>query len=450
MTDLADLAIPDAARLVRAGAITCGELAEAAVARVQARNPRLVAVTHLNGQVQAEATRAQAMIEAGEASPLCGIPLGIKDLIDVADLPSTCGSASLRGRVAPTDATAVARLRSAGAVMLGKLATYEFAMVGPDTGLPDPPARNPWNPAHITGGSSSGAAAAVAGGMMRGALGTDTGGSVRSPAAYCGCVGLKPTYGRVPVEGVFPLSPTLDHVGPMTATVEEAALLLDAIGDAGWRPAMGRIGTSIAELRVGFARDWHAADPETTPGVLRALDDAAAVLSMLGARISLIPLPDYAICEAAASVILHAEALDIHRSLLAEHAADYGRPVLQSLAFGAALDASDVEQARRAQARLTRAMEMAMAGFDLVLTAAAMTPALPFSAFDGESAVWTPMRTIPFNLTGQPALVLPCGFENGLPIGMQLVGARGAEDLLCAAGAAFERATDFSVQRPPL
>lgn len=450
MTDLADLAIPEAARLLRTGAITCGELADAALARVEARNPRLAAVTHLNEQVQVEAARAQAMIEAGEAPPLCGIPLGVKDLIDVADLPSTCGSAAFRGRVAPADAKAVARLRTAGAVMLGKLATYEFAMVGPDTGLPDPPARNPWNPAHITGGSSSGAAAAVAGGMMRGALGTDTGGSVRSPAAYCGCVGLKPTYGRVPVEGVFPLSPTLDHVGPVAATVEEAALLLDAIGDAGWRPATGRIGTGIAGLRVGFARDWHAADPETTPGVLRALDDAAAVLSMLGARVTPIPLPDYAVCEAAASVILHAEALEAHRNLLAEHAADYGRPVLQSLAFGAVLDPRDVEKARLAQARLTAAMEAAMAGFDLVLTAAAMTPALPFSAFDGESAVWTPMRTIPFNLTGQPALVVPCGFENGLPLGMQLVGARGSEDVLCAAGAAFERATDFSVQRPPL
>ncbi|MCA0270579.1 MAG: amidase [Proteobacteria bacterium] len=450
MTDLADLSIPEASRLLRTGEISCRALTEAALARIEARNPRLAALTHLNTSAQEEADRAQSMIDAGDAQPLCGIPIGIKDLIDVEGLPATSGSALFRARVAAADAAAVARLRAAGAVILGKLATYEFAMVGPDNDLPDPPARNPWNPAHITGGSSSGSAAAVAGGMMRAALGTDTGGSARSPAAYCGCVGLKPSFGRVPVTGSFPLSPTLDHVGPIAATVEEAAIMLDAIGDEGWRPAAGRLGTGLSGLRIGFARDWHAADPETTPGVLRALDDAAAQLSMLGAQITLIPLPDYAVCEAAASVILHAEALDIHRSLIADHAGDYGRPVLQSLAFGAALDEADVRNARRAQSRLTEEMSQAMAGFDLVLTAAAMTPALPFSAFDGESAVWTPMRTIPFNLTGHPALVLPCGFQSSLPIGMQLVAARGAEDILCATGAAFERATDFSVQRPPL
>jgi aspartyl-tRNA(Asn)/glutamyl-tRNA(Gln) amidotransferase subunit A len=334
-------------------------------------------------------------------------------------------------------------------VLIGKLATYEFAMVGPDLTLPDPPARNPWNLAHITGGSSSGSAAAVAGGMVRVALGTDTGGSIRSPAAYCGCVGLKPSYGRTSRQGAFPLSPSLDHVGPLAATVAEAALVLDAISEPGWRPALGRLGQPLAGLTIGFVRGWHADDPQTSPAVTLAMDDAAAQFSLLGARIRLIDLPDYADFEAAASVILHAEALEEHRGLIAEKQALYGRPVLQCLAFGAAADASDVALARKARARLTQTMQAAMQGCDLILTATTLTPALPFEAFDGEKAVWTPMRTIPFNLTGQPALSLPCGFDQGLPLGLQLVARIGDEDILVQAGDGFERATDHSVQRPP-
>ena len=176
-----------------AGTLTARDLTLAALARVSARNARLHALTHLNPDALAEADRADAMRAAGSGGPLCGIPFLVKDLIDVAGLPATSGSAVLTGRIAPADADAVARLRAQGAVVLGKVATYEFAMVGPDLTLPDPPARNPWDLAHITGGSSSGSASAVAGGLVRLALGTDTGGSIRSPSAYCGCVGLKPT-----------------------------------------------------------------------------------------------------------------------------------------------------------------------------------------------------------------------------------------------------------------
>lgn len=258
-------------------------------------------------------------------------------------------------------------------------------------------------------------------------------------------MGLKPTFGRVSTEGAFPLSPSLDHIGPMAATVHEAALLLDAISDA---DAASRIGQPIRGLRVGFAREWHATDPACSPAVTRALDDAAAVLSLLGARIVPLSLPDYPLFEAAGSLILHVEALEVHRDLIAAHAQDYGRPVLQCLAFGAAVDQDDLARARAAQARLTTETLAAMAGVDLLLTAATLTPALPFAAFDGETAVWTPMRTIPFNVTGQPALVLPCGFQDGLPLGMQLIGRAGDEAVLCMVGHAFEQATDFSVQRP--
>jgi aspartyl-tRNA(Asn)/glutamyl-tRNA(Gln) amidotransferase subunit A len=450
MTDPADLSLPEAASALRAGTLTSRALTEATLARIAARNPRLNAFTHIAADALQQADRADALLAAGNAAPLCGLPVAVKDLIDVTGQPATSGSRVFAGRVGATDAPAIARLRAQGAILIGKVATYEFAMVGPDLTLPDPPARNPWNTAHITGGSSSGSAAAVAGGLVRLAIGTDTGGSIRSPAAYTGCVGLKPTYERVSRARAFPLSPSLDHTGPLASTVEEAALALDAMTEGDWRPASSRIGQPVTGLKIAYARDWFADDPQTTPALIKAVDEAASTLSLLGAQITLVTLPDYAPYEAAASIILHAEALDEHRTLIRDHAGLYGRPTLQCLAFGAAIDPEDLAKAREAQTRLTAQMLHAMDGHDLILTATTLTPALPFSAFDGEKAVWTPMRTIAFNLTGQPALSLPAGFENGLPLGLQLVARNGDEDLLCRTGHAFERATDHSVQHPPL
>jgi aspartyl-tRNA(Asn)/glutamyl-tRNA(Gln) amidotransferase subunit A len=451
MTDPADLSLPEAAAALRSGALTSRALTEATLARIAARNPRLHAFTHVAADALQQADRADDLLSRGDAGPLCGLPIAVKDLIDVAGQPATAGSRVLAGRIAATDAPAIARLRALGAVLIGKVATYEFAMVGPDQSLPDPCARNPWKTDHITGGSSSGSASAVAGGLVRLAIGTDTGGSIRSPAAYCGCVGLKPTYDRVSRAGAFPLSPSLDHTGPLAATVEEAALALDAMTEGEqWRPASARIGQGVTGLRIAYARDWFAGDPQASGTLIRAMDEAASTLSLLGAQIRLVTLPDYALYEAAASIILHAEALAEHRTLIRDHAAAYGRPTLQCLAFGAALETDDVAKAREAQTRLTAEMLAAMDGHDLILTATTLSPALPFSAFDGETAVWTPMRTIAFNLTGQPALSLPAGFENGLPLGVQFIARPGDEDLLCMAGHAFERATDHSVQRPPL
>ena len=451
MTEPADLSLPEAAAMLRSGTLTSRALTEAVLERISARNPRLRAFTHITTDALEQADRADALLAEGNAGALCGLPVAVKDLIDVAGQPATSGSRVLAGRIADTDAPAIARLRAQGAVLIGKVATYEFAMVGPDITLPDPPARNPWNAAHITGGSSSGSASAVAGGLVRLAIGTDTGGSIRSPAAYCGCVGLKPTYDRVSRAGAFPLSPSLDHTGPLAATVEEAALALDAMtkGDH-WRLATSRLGQPITGLKIAYARDWFAGDPQASPTLIRAMDEAASTLSLLGAQITLVSLPDYAPNEAAASIILHAEALEEHRALIRDHASQYGRPTLQCLAFGVAIDPEDVAQARQAQTRLTTEMLAAMDGHDLILTATTLTPALPFSAFDGEKAVWTPMRTIAFNLTGQPALSLPAGFENGLPLGLQLIARHGDEDLMCMAGHAFERASDHSVQLPPL
>ena len=455
----ADLSIPEAASQLRAGKLTSVALTQACLDRIAARDPRLHAFTAIDETALGQAATAdQAYANGQDLSPLQGIPVGIKDLIDVAGLRTTCGSAVFAERNPASDATVVNRLRAGGAVIMGKLTTYEFAMVGPDQTLPNPPARNPWNPAHITGGSSSGSAAAVAGGLLRTALGTDTGGSVRSPAAYCGCVGLKPSFGRTSRAGVFPLSPSLDHVGPLAATVEEAALLLDAISgydgadrhstDVTWRPASGLLGHDIAGLRIGYARDWFARDPQVDPVLICAMDDAAAQLSLLGARIEEVTLPDYLLYEAAGSIILHAEALAVHCTLMIEHAGAYGRPVMQSLAVGAAVDAAALDRARRSVVHLTAQMLAAMANFAALILPTTLTPALPFSDFDGKTATWTPMRTIPFNVTGQPALSLPVGFSNGLPLGMQIVGTMGADDTICQIGHAFERATNHALMRP--
>ena len=460
MINPVDLSISEAAARLRDGQVTAVELAQAALDRIARRDRHIHAFVAMNrDQVMQEAMRADAALAQGRNFGLLhGIPIAVKDLIDVAGLPCTSGSAAQKGRMPHRDAEAVRLMRAAGAVILGKLATYEFAMAGPDFALPDPPARNPWNAARITGGSSSGSAAAVAAGIVRASLSTDSGGSIRSPASYCGVVGLKPTFGRVPRTGVYPLSPTLDHVGPIAATVEEAALVLDALtgqdeADAAsvgqsWRPATGLIGRDLRNLRIGYARSWFSNDSQTEPALITAMDAAVSQLSLLGARVEEIDPPSYFLFEAASSVILHAEALAVHRERLRTNCAFYGAPVLQSLAAGAAIDPGDVEKARRAARLLSQGLGISMTGFDALITTTTLTVAPPFSAFDGEKAAWTPMRTIPFNLTGNPALSVPIGFHAGLPYGMQIVGVAGAEDVICRIGHAFERATDHSVQHP--
>lgn len=447
---LADLPIPEAAARLRRGELTSVALTGAVLDRIAARDGGLHAFAEVTGEAAlAGAAAADAALGQGrDLGPLHGIPFGIKQMIDIAGRPTRAGS-RVPAPAAAADAVAVQRLRAGGAVIVGALATYEFATVGPDEGLPQPPACNPWDRARITGGSSSGSAAAVAGGLLRSTLGTDTGGSVRSPAAYCGVVGLKPTKGRVPLAGVLPLAPSLDHVGPVSATVEEAALTLDAVSDPGWRPAAAGIGQGVDGLRIGYARDWFARDPAASPGVIRALDDAASALSMLGARIVPVELPDYAMFETAAALILDAEALAAHRDRIAAEGPRYGGVCLRSLLRGIGLSEADIAAAWEAARLLGARFDAVLAGADAILTATTLAPAPPVAAFRGGKAVWTAMRTLPFNATGHPALSIPAGFDGGLPVGLQLVAPRGGEDMLCRIGHAFERATDHSVQRPP-
>ena len=439
-----DLPVAEAAQALRSGALTARGLVRSTLDRIARRDPALGAFVAVDGPgALAAAERADAERAAGhDRGPLHGIPFGVKDVIAVEGWPTGCGSFAADAAPAPRDADAIAWLRDAGAIPIGRLATYEHALGGPSFDGPVPPPRNPWGADRITGGSSSGAAAAVAGGLLRIAVGTDTGGSVRSPAAYCGVVGLKPGRGRVPTGGVHPLSPSLDHVGAIAATVAEAKLLSGVMAG---RPLSS---PPVEGLTIGHARGW-AQDPEAVPGLLDRLDDAAAALSRLGPRIAVVELPDYAPFEEAGSVILRAEAWEVHREGLARRGARYGRAASRGLLSGAVLTPAEVSAARAEAARLTARLGAAMAGVDALLLPTTLGPAPPLADFR-EGPRWTPMRTIPFNMAGWPAISVPCGFVDGLPVGMQLAGPPGAEGLICALAAAFERATDHAAHLAPL
>ncbi len=452
MSALADLSIFDAASGLRARQFSSVELTEAYLARIEARDPTYRSFVYVaSEQALAAARTADAALARGEdLGPLHGIPVGVKDLFDTFDMPTTYGSGVFSGHRPATDANVVARLRAAGALVLGKLDTYEFAMVGPVFDRSTPPATNPWKPDHFTGGSSSGSASAVAGGLLRTALGTDTGGSARSPAAYCGVVGFKPTRGVLPMGGVFPLSPSLDHIGFLSATVAEALLTFDTVSgrdeSRGGSPLLDLVG-----VRVAYARNWFATDPQTHPAILAALDTAASQFSLLGARVEEISLPDACLFEAAGAVLIHAEAYAGHKTLMAKHGDRYSRKVFQNIMSGLLLDKADLETAHGAAGLLIQKVNAAFqSGYDVILTANTLTPALPLCDFKTDVAVWTPMRTLAFNVTGHPVMALPAGFHEGLPLGLQLVGPHYGEDRLAQIAQAYEVSTDFAAARPPL
>ncbi|MGV3651966.1 MAG: amidase [Devosia sp.] len=443
-----DLSIIEQGRMLREGQLTSVALVTAQLERIAARDGAYRAFYAVLAKTALEAARrADAALAAGQdLGPLHGIPVGIKDLIDVAGVPTTANAPGLAEAVAATDAEVVGRLAAAGAVIIGKLATYEWGTVGPDSKGLFPPARNPWNLERITGGSSSGNAAAVAGGLLRTSIGTDTGGSLRGPAFYCGVVGLKPTFGTVSTTGVLPMASSMDHVGPISASVAEAALTYEVI--SGKRGAAARLGTSITGLRVGYARSWFAADAQTDPAVLEAMDAALSLLSALGAVINEVELPDYGAVEVAAAALLHAESFAYHAEALRDRPEAYGRKAFLSLSAGVAVRPEEVARARRAGVAFSAAIDRLLIEHDALVTVGALTTALPTALFETE-AVWTPMRTIGFNLSGHPVLAVPVGAAGGLPIGMQIIGRHDDEATIIQLGDAFERSSDFAGQRPP-
>lgn len=446
MTDPMHLSIAEAGLAFRAGTLTATDLTKAQLVRIAELNPVICAfVTVTADHALAAAAQADADFAAGVDHGLMqGIGFAIKDMMDMAEVPTTCGSRDQPVTPAAFDAAVVATLRAQGAVPLGKTATYEYALVGPSFDGAHPPATNPWNPAHITGGSSSGSAAAVAAGMVRCAIGTDTGGSIRSPACYCGVVGLKPTFGVISRAGLFPLADDLDHVGPIAASVADAAAMATAMGV----DASCRLGQSVRGLRVGYARDWFAQDPATQPAVLQAMDRAMSDLSLIGVEVDLITLPDYELTEAAGIVLLQYQALQLHQTAM--NKATYGKQASETLNSGRHISDKEFSAARAQAALYTVEFSEIFDRYDAVATANVLSTAPPFSDFNADRAVWTAMRTLPFNVTGHPALALPVGFQNGLPLGMQLIGRNHSEAILCQIGDAFERTTDHSAIRPRL
>ncbi len=461
--DLPWLTIAEAASLIRDRELSPVEYVEALYARSDRLDARLHSYIRVTRDIaMREAKRAEAEIAGGtNRGPLHGMPYGLKDIVDYAGVPTTAHSRLLQDNVPDRDATVTARLKEAGGALLGKMATHEFALGGPSFDLPWPPPRNPWNTDYFTGGSSSGSAAAVAAGFMPAALGSDTGGSVRGPASLCGLVGMKPTYGRVSRTGVLPLAYSLDTVGPLTRTVEDSALVLNAI--AGHDPRdiasadvtqpdfTADLQAGVRGLRVGVVRHFYTRDIEADPEVLRGIEDAVDVLARLGAHVQemqLQPLDVYASCS---RTIIMSEAYAVHEKWLQERPSDYGASLRQRLLPGAFIRAVDYVHAIRLRRQLVQHFDDAMRDFDIAVTASSMDPPPRIEDTDEVERTYPRQARNPFNVIGGPALVLPVGFtESGLPLSMQIVGRPFDEPTVYRTGYAYERETDWTTRRPPL
>ena len=459
------LPIAEAARQLRAGAVTSVALTQRALDAAAASQDTLCAfITLTPERALSDARRADAAFAAGQdAGPLQGVPYALKDIFDTAGIRTTCHSKLRQDFVPTADSAVAARLAAAGGTLIGKLATHEFAIGGPSFDLPWPPARNPWNTAHFTAGSSSGSAAAVAAGLVRMAMGSDTGGSIRGPAAYCGTVGLKPTYGLISRRGVFPLSYTLDHCGPLTRSVADMAATLQVI--AGYDPQDpasadqpvpdygAALEGGVAGLRLGVPRAFFAGAAATTPDMLAALDATVVALQAAGATVEDVTLPDFALFNACGRIILTAEAYAVHERDLQTRLVDYGRMTVQRLALGATLGAADLVQAFRLRRELVDAVNAVLGRYDALLTASALAVAPRFEAVaDPNVSALAPMQTLPFNVSGHPAMSVPTGLgEGGLPLSLQVVGRPFDEAMVLRIGRAIERATgwDGSAGDPP-
>lgn len=443
--------IARASQAIAAREISPVELTEDCLARIEAVDPDINAfVTVTAERAMRDARAAEARIlRDGPLTPLDGIPIAHKDLFETAGIRTTAQSRLLQTNVPDRDAAQVRRLDRAGTVMLGKLATLEFALAGPSFDLPWPPARNPWNREHFTSGSSSGTAAAIAAGMILGGTGSDTGGSVRGPAAMCGTSGIKPSFGLCSRDGLLPLAPSLDQPGPMAIDARDCAMLLQQMAghDPGDPCSVARvipdytagIGGSLRGLKIGVIRHFHETDHPAGEPVLSAIDRALTVLREAGATIRdirLRPLQHYSACN---KIIMNAEAAAIHRETLRHRFHDYGERLRMRLALAALIPATDYIEAQRVRSELCEDLGAAMREVDVVVTANAAleAPRIDDVAFwDGIEA---PSYTVPWNLSGLPSLAVPMGFgPNGLPIGIQLGGRMFDEATLFRVAAAIE------------
>jgi aspartyl-tRNA(Asn)/glutamyl-tRNA(Gln) amidotransferase subunit A len=449
--DPALLTVAALSRLIGRRELSPREVVEACLARASALDPLLDAyVTLMAEQARAEAALAEADIMRGRRrGPLQGIPFAIKDVIDLAGVATTAGSRLHADTIARRDAACVARLRTAGAIPLGKVATYELATGGPSFDLPWPPPRNPWNLDHTTGGSSSGSAAAVAGGLAPFALGSDTGGSIRVPASFCGLAGLKPSFGLVDTEGVVPLSHAFDTIGPLCRTTEDCALVLQALvaPEAGDRLAIGASEQALVGLRIGLVREFHEAAAEA---VTDAIEEALAVFRSLGAMVedvALSPLEDYGACL---RILVLADAFALHEQNLIDRLDSFGEVFRYRVLPGVLVSEADDVAADRLRRKLTDEMLAALGRVDVLLSATTAGPAPAFDTLTLAGRL-TPFPTAPFSLTGVPAISVCNGFDQeGLPLGMQIAGRPRDEATVLRVAHAYQMATDWHERIPPL
>src|SRR5829696_293137 len=461
---LCDLPLLDLAELIRTRQISPVEATERVLERIVSLNERLNAfITVLDEESLQEARKAEREILAGHyRGPLHGVPISVKDLFATKGIRTTAGSRVLAQHRPDADATVVTRLREAGAVLIGKTNMLEFAYaaVHPDYG----PALNPWDPTRSSSGSSSGSAVAVSAGMGYGSIGSDTGGSIRIPAAYCGIVGLKPTYGRVSRHGGIPVSWSADHFGPMTRTAGDAAALLHAIaGEDPRDPTSGRVPVpdyvsqldgGLAGKRIGVSELYlrHHVDP----WVLVMVEQAISTLEGLGATVEEISLPPPPEAVAALLAILMPEATVYHLPWLREQPESYSSAVRERLELGAVTPAVSYIQGLQVRRRFIDMFLAAMEPVDMLVTPTGPTAAtlLEGDLITGDGADPQVLAALihfcgPFNLIGFPAVSIPCGFTpDGLPVGMQLIGKPWQEGSILAAAHAYQQETDWHRRLP--
>jgi aspartyl-tRNA(Asn)/glutamyl-tRNA(Gln) amidotransferase subunit A len=461
--DIAFLTIAELGRAYDQRALSPVEVTRALLDRIAAHDDKLDSFIRVTTEVAlAEARAAERELMSGQRrGPMHGIPYGLKDIVETAGIPTT-GHSKLRQNHVPTeDAEIVRRLKGGGGVLMGKLATWEFANGGPSFDLPWPPARNPWDRERLPGGSSSGPGAAVAAGFVPAAIGTDTGGSVRGPAAFCGIAGLKPTYGRVSRRGVFPNTFTMDHCGPMTRSAEDIALMLQVI--AGFDPAdpgsedcpvpdyRAALDGGVEGLRLGLVEGWHDA-PGAHPDLAPAIAEAVSGLERLGATVETVKLSslrDYTDCKTTISSV---ELYSIHERDLRTRPQEFGRILRNRVLPGALIRAEDYLAALRWRTALAKEQAAAFREFDALITAGARTIADRADPDRPDSLVSSPSITMPFSVSGVPALAIPCGFSRAetMPLSLQIAAGPMREATVLRIAHAYQQATDWHRRHPAL
>ena len=457
------LTIAEAGKKIAAKKLSPVELAKTHLDRIKRLDPQLNAflmVTEERALADAKAAEARQM-SGSLRGPLDGIPIAHKDIYGTAGIRTTAHSKLLEDNVPTRDAHTVKKWADAGTVMLGKLSTHEFAFGGPSFDLPWPPARNPWNREHFTAGSSSGTGAAVAAGLILGGTGSDTGGSIRGPAALCGIAGIKPTYGLSSRAGILPLAFSLDHAGPMAWTSEDCALLLQ--GMAGHDPEdpasvnrpvadfTAEIGKGVKGLRIGVVRHFFETDHRASDATRAGIDSAMDFFRKEGAEVRDITLSPAADYHAVGYLLMINEAFTLHAPWMRDRFKDYGELFRDRVALAATFSGADIVQATRRRRLLCREMATAMEDLDIIVSASQPGEAPRIVDVPKWANMEKPSFTMPCNVTGFPAISICTGFgQGGLPVSMQLSGKPFTEPTLFRAAHAYETATPWRNKRPAM